>query len=87
MTHVGERIQAWHLAVVVGISTIGMALVLYGNAPNDIEVPLLVEGTLPVLPPRSAGGGEVLLEVGIDELGLVEDMIVLTGTPPFTERA
>jgi TonB family protein len=82
----GMPIHAWHLSLVVGVSTIGMALLLYGSEPTDVEGPLLAEGALPVLPAQTAGGGEVLLEVGVNELGFVDDIVVLTDTPPFTER-
>ena len=53
-------------------------------ATETWEPARLQSGDLPLQPPMVGGGGEVLLEVGIDNTGRVTEAAVLRSTPPFT---
>lgn len=41
-------------------------------------------GSLPTLPVRAVGGGEVLLDAALDARGVVTGVTILRATPPFT---
>jgi TonB family protein len=45
----------------------------------------LRDGALPPIPLQAIGGGEVLLEVGVDSDGAVTAVRTLRATPPFTD--
>jgi TonB family protein len=46
--------------------------------------PRLASGDLPALPVDMLGGGQVILEVGVNDAGTPTDVKVLRDTPPFT---
>lgn len=56
------------------------------GSPADREPAKLVNATLPDTSPLAVGGGEVRLELEVNEEGEVADVSVLTDTPPFTEN-
>jgi TonB family protein len=62
------------------------ALVVVVSAQQTTYVPPhLVRGDLPSLPgPMVVGGGEVMIEVTIDQTGALTHPVVLRTTPPFT---
>jgi TonB family protein len=60
-----------------------MALALTATDPSPAR---FTQGTLPATPGTLVAGGEVLLEVVVDEAGTVGEIRALRATPPYTER-
>ncbi|MGH9323339.1 MAG: TonB family protein [Vicinamibacteria bacterium] len=62
-----------------------IALILVPISVLGQSLPKLREAQAPPLPPRAAGGGEVLLELEVGADGRVKQVRVLRTTPPYAE--
>ena len=54
-------------------------------SPAPSGIPRLASGDVPTLPAETLGGGQVILEVAVDDAGRPADARVLRDTPPFTQ--
>jgi TonB family protein len=78
-----RRSGAWWATAVVVL----MASALTWAAEPPWTPPKFLDGNLPALPTAAVGGGQVLLDVHINEAGSVDGVDVLRRTPPFTDGA
>lgn len=81
-TRFGRPGASWGMT----IGLLGLAALTLSSAPSWVP-PKLVGATLPQVSPKALGGGQVLLDVSIDENGGVASVDVLRQTPPFTDGA
>lgn len=63
------------------------AMVALGAATDGFVPARYIAGGRPALPVRAVGGGQVFLELSIDQAGRVESMRGIRATPPFTGDA
>jgi TonB family protein len=63
---------------------LSLLAVLAAAAAAAAELPRLVSGNVPAEPVETLGGGQVFLEVTVDDAGTPSDVRVLRETPPFT---
>src|SRR5262245_25058070 len=68
------------LSLTLGLSLLGLQL-----STQSFQPPQLQTSTIPSVPTTAVAGGEVFLELTIDETGAVVAVAPLRTTPPFTD--